>query len=139
MEIMRDLIALGQALVDPTRVRILAALRAGELCVCELADALEISQSTLSGHLQVLRQTDLVATRKERRWIYYSLNLRYAASIEAIFGHLQPDARTDPRLRQDGERIAERLALRENGRCVLGFTTLEKPSSRTELNHAPSH
>ena len=64
---MHDLTALGQALVEPTRVRLLAALRHGELCVCELVDALEISQSTLSGHLQVLRQTDLVATRKTLR------------------------------------------------------------------------
>ena len=57
---MRDFTSLGQAIVDPTRVRIIAALRRGELCVCELVDALEISQSTLSGHLQVLRQTGLV-------------------------------------------------------------------------------
>src|SRR5438309_1012750 len=124
---MRDLTALGQALMDPTRVRILAALRHGELCVCELVDALEISQSTLSGHLQVLRQSDLVQTRKESRWIYYALSPRFAELIEAIFERLQPDASTDPRLRRDAERTARRLALRENGRCVLGFTALQKP------------
>jgi ArsR family transcriptional regulator, arsenate/arsenite/antimonite-responsive transcriptional repressor len=111
---------------DPTRVRIIAALRRGELCVCELVDALEISQSTLSGHLQVLRQTGLVVTRKEGRWIYYSLSDRKTALIEAIFFHVQPDSDTDPRLRRDTRRIERRLAIRENGRCVLGFTELEK-------------
>jgi ArsR family transcriptional regulator, arsenate/arsenite/antimonite-responsive transcriptional repressor len=139
---MRDLTALGQALVDPTRVRLLAALRHGELCVCELVDALEISQSTLSGHLQVLRQTDLVTTRKEGRWIYYALNPRFAAPLEAIFGHLQPVGPTDPRLCRDAERITRRLALRQNGRCVLGFTALQKPRGRPErpaLSYAPSH
>ena len=92
---MQCLTSLGQAIADPTRVRIIAALRVGELCVCELVDALEISQSTLSTHLQVLRQTGMVIPRKEGRWVYYS----------------------------------QRLAIRENGRCVLGFTELEKPQA----------
>ena len=82
---MREIIAVGQAIVDPTRVRIIAALRRGELCVCELVDALEINQSTLSNHLQVLRQTGLVTIRKEGRWIYYSLTDRKTALIEALF------------------------------------------------------
>jgi ArsR family transcriptional regulator, arsenate/arsenite/antimonite-responsive transcriptional repressor len=125
-EPMRDLTSLGQAIVDPTRVRIIAALRQGELCVCELVDALEISQSTLSGHLQVLRQTGLVITRKDGRWIYYSLTDRKTALIEALFSHIQPDGDADPRLRRDFRRIERRLAIRENGRCVLGFTELQK-------------
>jgi ArsR family transcriptional regulator len=124
---MRDFTSLGQAIVDPTRVRVIAALRRGGLCVCELVDALEISQSTLSSHLQVLRQTGLVITRKEGRWIYYSLTDRKAALIEALFSHIQLDGDdADPRLRRDSRRIERRLAVRENGRCVLGFTELEK-------------
>jgi ArsR family transcriptional regulator len=87
---------------------------------------LEISQSTLSGHLQVLRQTGLVITRKDGRWIYYSLTDRKTALIEALFFHIQPDGAGDPRLRRDSSRIERRLAIRENGRCVLGFTELEK-------------
>src|ERR1700730_11520280 len=119
---MRDVTSIGQAIVDPTRVRIIAALRLGELCVCELVDALEISQSTLSSHLQVLRQTGLVTTRKEGRWIYYSLTDQKTALIEAIFSHMQPDGDAAPRLRRDSKRIERRLAIRENARCVLGFT-----------------
>jgi ArsR family transcriptional regulator, arsenate/arsenite/antimonite-responsive transcriptional repressor len=126
---MRELTYLGQAIADPTRVRILAALRRGELCVCELADGLEISQSTLSGHLQVLRQTGVVVTRKEGRWIYYSVDDRKAALIDAIFSHVEAHIGSDPRLRRDSKRIAQRLAIRENGRCVLGFTELEKPQA----------
>ena len=124
---MRDLISLGQAIVDPTRVRIIAALRRGELCVCELVDALEISQSNLSTHLQVLRQTGIVTTRKEGRWIYYSLTDRKAELFDALFSHIQTDA--DPCFRRDSERIARRVAIRENGRCVLGFKELEKPQT----------
>ena len=121
---MRELISLGQAIADPTRVRIIAVLRQGELCVCELVDALEISQSTLSTHLQVLRQTGTVTTRKEGRWIYYSLADQKADLFDTLFSHIQPVA--DARLRRDSERIARRVAIRENGRCVLGFKELEK-------------
>ena len=106
---MRELISLGQAIVDPTRVRIITALRQGELCVCELVDALEISQSTLSTHLQVLRQTNLVTTRKEGRWIYYSLTDQKADLFDALFSRVQSDV--DPRLRRDSGRIARRLAM----------------------------
>jgi DNA-binding transcriptional ArsR family regulator len=67
----QELKHLGQAIADPTRV--LAALLRAEICVCELVDALEVGQSTLSSHLPVLRQTAMVITRKEGRWVYYSL------------------------------------------------------------------
>jgi ArsR family transcriptional regulator len=135
---MRDLTSIGQAIADPTRVRIIAALRRGELCVCELVDALEISQSTLSSHLQVLRQTGVVSTRKEGRWIYYSLTNQKKGLIEAIFSHIQPQLDVDPRLRRDSQRIAGRLAIRENGRCILGFAELEKHHAALKLNAATS-
>src|SRR6202022_4586856 len=123
---MRDFTSLGQAIVDPTRVRLIALLRRGELCVCELVDALEISQSTLSGHLQVLRQTGLVITRKDGRWIYYSLTDQKTALIEALFSHIQPAGGDDQPPRRNSRQIGPRLTIRENGRWVLGFTELEK-------------
>jgi ArsR family transcriptional regulator len=121
-----ELNQLGQAIADPTRVRILAALLQSELCVCELVDALEISQSTLSSHLQVLRQTGMVRTRKEGRWIYYSLENRKAALMNALFSLIQKDVGRDPGLARDAQRIDRRLAMREDGRCILGFKELEK-------------
>ena len=123
---MDELNQLGQAIADPTRVRILAALLKSELCVCELVDALEISQSTLSSHLQVLRQTGMVRTRKEGRWIYYSLEKRKAALMNALFSLIQKDVGRDPGLARDAQRIDRRLAMREDGRCILGFKELEK-------------
>src|SRR5258707_9824929 len=86
---MLEVVAIARALADPTRVRIVAALRNGELCVCELVDALGISQSSLSSHLQICRQARVVTTRKESRWIYYSLSTRYGPLIERIFSELQ--------------------------------------------------
>jgi len=131
--VVEQLNQLGQAIADPTRVRILAALLRAELCVCELVDALEVGQSTLSSHLQVLRQTGMVITRKEGRWVYYSLEKRRAALVETIFALVKKDIRSDPRLIRDAQRIEERLAMRENGRCTLGFSEFEKSEV---LNHA---
>ena len=122
---MQELVAIARALGDPTRIRIVAALRNGELCVCELADALDISQSSLSSHLQICRQVGVLTTRKESRWIYYSLSTRYAPLIEKIFSELQT-VRRDEQLHRDARRLKKRLQMREGGRCVVGFGQLER-------------
>ena len=122
---MRELIAIARALCDPTRIRVIAALRNGELCVCELVDALAISQSSLSSHLQICREDGVVTTRKESRWIYYSLSTRYAPLIESIFSELQTLGK-DEQLRQDARRLKKRLQMREGGRCVIGFGQLRR-------------
>jgi ArsR family transcriptional regulator, arsenate/arsenite/antimonite-responsive transcriptional repressor len=119
-----ELVAIARTLGDPTRIRIVAALRNGELCVCELVDALRISQSSLSSHLQICRQSGVVTTRKESRWIYYSLSPRYVQLIERIFSELQTIAR-DEQLRRDARRLKKRLQMREGGRCVVGFGQLK--------------
>jgi len=121
----QELVAIARALGDPTRIRIVAALRNGELCVCELADALDISQSSLSSHLQICRQAGVLTTRKESRWIYYSLSTRYAPLIERIFSELQT-VRRDEQLHRDARRLKKRLQMREGGRCVVGFGQLRR-------------
>ena len=63
------------ALSDPIRLRILDLLRNQELCVCDLCEALDLSQSKLSFHLKVLKEAQLVQSTQEGRWIYYRLNL----------------------------------------------------------------
>jgi len=62
-----------RALADGTRLRILAFLRDGEHCVCELTEALEVGQSLLSFHLKTLKEAGLVSDRREGRWTYCSL------------------------------------------------------------------
>ena len=62
------------ALGDPTRVRLIAALAEGELCVCDLAATLRMSQSAISHQLRLLRHLGLVRTRREGRVVYYALD-----------------------------------------------------------------
>ncbi|MEM8777678.1 MAG: metalloregulator ArsR/SmtB family transcription factor [Cyanobacteria bacterium P01_G01_bin.49] len=71
-----------RALSDPTRLQILDLLQTQELCVCELCEKLEISQSKLSFHLRNLRDAELVRSRQEGRWIYYRLNLSQLIALE---------------------------------------------------------
>jgi DNA-binding transcriptional ArsR family regulator len=66
-------IAITRALSDPTQVRILLALRRGELCVCQLTALCGLAPSTVSKHLAVLYQAGLVQYRKTDRWVYYRL------------------------------------------------------------------
>jgi ArsR family transcriptional regulator len=71
-----------RALGDPLRLKIVDLLRSQELCVCELCEKLDTSQSKLSFHLKALKDADLVQARQEGRWIYYRLNLAQFAILE---------------------------------------------------------
>jgi ArsR family transcriptional regulator, arsenate/arsenite/antimonite-responsive transcriptional repressor len=70
------------ALSEPLRLQILDLLRERELCVCDLCEALGTAQSKLSFHLKTLREAELVRSRQEGRWIYYSLNLPQFTVLE---------------------------------------------------------
>lgn len=59
---------------DRSRLKILRLLLEKEICVCELAGILEISQPTVSQHLAKLRALNLVSERREGQWVIYSLN-----------------------------------------------------------------
>ena len=63
-----------KAMGDGTRIKILHALSQEELCVCDLTEALEMSQSAISHQLRVLRNLRLVKHRKEGKMVYYSLD-----------------------------------------------------------------
>jgi ArsR family transcriptional regulator len=61
-----------KALSDETRLKILAYLQDGELCVCDIIDALGKPQSTVSHHLFLLQTAGLIKSRKQGRWVLYS-------------------------------------------------------------------
>lgn len=77
---MQEFMAITKALADPNRVRMLLALRGGELCVCQLTGLFGFAPSTVSKHLSILRRAGLVLARKSERWVYCRLPGR-AASV----------------------------------------------------------
>lgn len=77
---MRDFMAITKALSDPNRVRVLLALREGELCVCQITELFGFAPSTISKHLSVLHHAGLILSRKAERWVYYRLPGKSAPS-----------------------------------------------------------
>jgi ArsR family transcriptional regulator, arsenate/arsenite/antimonite-responsive transcriptional repressor len=81
------------ALADDVRLRMIALLAHGELCVCHIEEALQLKQANASRHLGILRAAGVVASRREDRWVYYSLApqsdpdcKRHLKSLVASFG-----------------------------------------------------
>lgn len=71
---MKQTARIFKALADETRLRILALLTRGELCVCDLMSILDLPQSTVSRHLAYLRNAGLVSDRRQGVWMYYHLS-----------------------------------------------------------------
>ncbi|NQU38590.1 MAG: winged helix-turn-helix transcriptional regulator [Lentisphaerae bacterium] len=80
---MKAYLAITKALSDPNRVRMLCALRDGELCVCQLIELLGLAPSTVSKHLSVLNHAELIESRKEGRWVYYRLPRKRGLDVAA--------------------------------------------------------
>ncbi|NLM73813.1 MAG: winged helix-turn-helix transcriptional regulator [Clostridiaceae bacterium] len=72
-ESLYDLAELFKVFGDSTRIKILWALEAAEMCVCDIAVLLNMTQSAISHQLRVLKQANLVKNRKEGKIVYYSL------------------------------------------------------------------
>lgn len=78
---MNDLAQLYKALGDPTRLRILFALEAEEMCVCDISALLEMTQSAISHQLRFLKQARLVKSRKDGKMVFYSPSDRHVTEI----------------------------------------------------------
>lgn len=94
---MKEFIRVMKALSDPNRVKIVKMLQHKEMCVCELQNALQISQPSVSKHLKILEQTGLVDFRKDGLWVNYYLTdgikTPYASSL---MGNLRHWLENDP-------------------------------------------
>lgn len=71
---MNTLLPVFKALSDETRLRILQLLKDGELCVCDIADTLSMTQPNISFHVSMLKEAGLIKDRKNGRWTHYSLD-----------------------------------------------------------------
>src|SRR5580765_4932188 len=109
---MRDFMTVTKALADENRVRMLLALQGGELCVCQITEMFGLAASTISNHLSILYQAGLVDSRKDGRWIYYSLPAKGTSTpareaIRLVARSLADDAHTI----EDAARLKKILAI----------------------------
>jgi ArsR family transcriptional regulator len=80
---------LMRALADPVRLRLMSLIAShdgGEACVCDLNDAFDLSQPTISHHLKVLHEAGLVDRDKRGVWVYYRARQQATAAIGALIG-----------------------------------------------------
>lgn len=115
-----------RALADRTRLRILALLAGGEICVCEIHGALRLPQPTVSRHLAYLRNAGLVSGRKEGLWVHYSLTRPEDPLVRTILETAAHWAQHAPATERDAERLEKQTgakrtsgALKALGCCAV--------------------
>ncbi len=107
---MRSTLRITKALSDIQRLRILMMLRGGELCVCQIIAVLGLAPSTVSKHLSILSEADLVISRKEGRWAHYRLTVGAAyQSIIPVVKWLQSSLSSDEQVVRDSEVLKKAL------------------------------
>ncbi|UCE53843.1 MAG: winged helix-turn-helix transcriptional regulator [Desulfobacterales bacterium] len=87
---MRDFVKVMKALSDPNRVKIVKMLQHKMMCVCEMKEALQISQPSVSKHLKILEDADLVANKKDGLWVnYYLTDGSRSPYVASLLGNLR--------------------------------------------------
>jgi ArsR family transcriptional regulator len=124
---MESIIAFAQALGDQTRWRIVQLIADQPMCVCEIADILQMPQSSVSSHVQVIKKAGILDSERCEKWIYYRVAQNYRHLLLKLSEFFEVFPATDPVLQGDKKRAAKRLAERDESCCPLphGLATLK--------------
>ena len=108
MKSVEDIVRVGKALGDPTRVLLLACLAARELCVCELVHLMEVGQPAVSRHLRILREAGMVEDVRDGKFVNYRLQRPARTPFgEAALSELLAQSGADEGLRGLSRRARE--------------------------------
>lgn len=106
----RTTLRVTKALSDGQRIRIMMLLRGGELCVCRIVEVLALAPSTVSKHLSILNEADLVEVRKDGRWAYYRLAQGEARkTVRPVLKWLEDMLGGNETVIRDGQKLADIL------------------------------
>jgi len=121
-------VAAARALGHPARLRTVAMLRSGELCVCQITEVLKLAPSTVSAHLKELKQAGLVSERKDGRWVYFDLidDEGTRSWIEVALSGLAHD----PQIEADDLLVDELRRLPVEDLCRFGYEAAKEQSTR---------
>ena len=81
-------VGIMESLSDPIRINILELMMNGEICVCDIVKVTGLSQSKISYHIKILKDSGLVSDRQEGRWVYYKLDLEVLSDIQNWMSNL---------------------------------------------------
>ena len=101
----RKTLNIFRALADPNRLRILKMLESRELCLCEIRDVLGLSNSTVSKHLTILRDADLILDRKDGRWVNFRLNAAAEGLARPLLAVLKHGLADEEQVGLDREKV----------------------------------
>jgi ArsR family transcriptional regulator, arsenate/arsenite/antimonite-responsive transcriptional repressor len=117
-----------KALADPTRMRILALLGSGQICVCHIHTALGIPQPTASRHLAHLKRAGLVQSCKIGLWVHYCLRPLHDARVQAVVDAARAAAEATPSVSRDCCRLTEAIK-------AIPSPLQQQPESHGSENH----
>jgi ArsR family transcriptional regulator, arsenate/arsenite/antimonite-responsive transcriptional repressor len=109
---------LFKGVADPTRLRILNVLAAGELCVCDMVDLLDLAQPTVSRHLAYLRRAGLVTMTREWKFAHYRLAEPGHAVHETLLACIRSCFRGIPSLDTERAAAVQRVTMGGTGGCT---------------------
>ena len=129
-------VQIHKAIGHPARLRLLAILRTGPLCVCQMTVVLKLAASTVSEHLSELRKAGLLTERKEGRWVEYRLS--DSAQRDGILDPIWPSLEDDPEARADAVLVKElrRVPVDELCSVDLDLNRLQRPKLATAVVRA---
>lgn len=134
MTLLHQATQVHKALAHPARLRILAMLRSGELCACQVTAVLELAPSTVSAHLAELRRAGLVSERKDGRWVH--LRLSRAAGIRQILKSVWRQLQGDRQVDSDAAVLQELRAIPVEDLCRVDLNLERLHIARTRVAHA---
>jgi DNA-binding transcriptional ArsR family regulator len=120
----------ARALGHPARLRAVAMLQTGELCVCQITEVLKLATSTVSLHLRELKRCGLVTERKDGRWVY--VGLTDDPTGRDWVGAAISAAGDDPQLEADARLVDELRRLPVEDLCRLGYQAARAKACWTE-------
>jgi ArsR family transcriptional regulator len=124
-----DLVTLFQSLADPTRLRLLNLMAAGEVCVCYFVEILDETQPKISRHLAYLRRAGLVAARREGKWMHYGVVQPRDPAVAEVLHTVLRVVAANPKMQRD------RLAL-ERVCCAVRLPASLQNAPKPELSRA---
>lgn len=97
--------AVFKVLGDNNRLRILHLLMHQELCVCEIEEILETTQSNASRHLTKLKQAEIISCNKKAQWVYYQIHPDFMTSHSLLYEYLEEQQKNGAIYREDLETL----------------------------------
>ncbi|NLH01679.1 MAG: winged helix-turn-helix transcriptional regulator [Clostridiales bacterium] len=108
------MVEIFKALAEESRLRILALLTQGEMCVCEIEECLNMTQSNASRHLAALKQCGILDSSKQAQWSYYKISEKFKEENKKLWLYLEEKLKESPDYKKDAE---EYLICRNKNLC----------------------